>query len=445
MAYIFTIPMFFSIYYLLKGRQDLVFLNVYLPCQILLPDYYAVRIPHLPPESAASWALLPLGISLLLYPTWKMDLRRMDLWVVLYMLSQLASETMREVSAKDGIAFFASNITQVYLAYVIGRRLIEPDLRVKTLQRIVILFLCLTPCIAWEYRMTENPWVRFGSQVLHLDIVNFVQIRGGSARVQASFGHAILAGIMFFIVFMLNCQLSLIYKRDKGRLSNLIARLEQYHAPAIMMVLFLWCTRSRGPMASAVASYSILQIARFRYRKLATVVLLVVLGVGGGLVYTFLQNYTNSNNTNDGSLSEAQTSAMYRRELLKNYVPLAEQGGWLGWGALSVPHVAGQTSIDNGYLLIELAQGKLGLYLFFLIMADALITTAYRAYSFHSVESRYLAFILLGSMIGLFTSLTTVYLGGPVSPMYFLLLGWSQSLKDEVGADPKFQFKRVFA
>jgi hypothetical protein len=51
----------------------------------------------------------------------------------------------------------------------------------------------------------------------------------------------------------------------------------------------------------------------------------------------------------------------------------------------------------------------------------------------------------LGSMIGLFTSLTTVYLGGPVSPMYFLLLGWSQSLKDEVGADPKFQFKRVFA
>jgi len=369
----------------------------------------------------------------------------MDLWVVLFILSQLASETMRESSPKDGIAFFASYITQVYLAYVVGRRLIEPDLRVKTLQRIVLLFLCLTPCIAWEYRMTENPWVRFGSQVLHLDIVNFVQIRGGSARVQASFGHAILAGIMFFIVFMLNCQLSVIYKRDKSRLSDLMARLERYHVPAIMLVFFLWCTRSRGPMASAAAAYSILQIPRFRYRKLATFVLLLVLGVAGGLVYGFLQSYTNSTNTNDGSLSEAQTSAMYRRELLKNYVPLAEQGGWLGWGALSVPHVAGQQSIDNGYLLMELAQGKLGLDLFFLMMAEALLTTAYRAYTFHSVESRYFAFILLGSMIGLFISLTTVYLGGPVSPMYFLLLGWSQSLRDEVGPAEKFQFKRVFA
>ena len=73
-------PALFAIYYLLRDRQDLALLNVYLPCLIFLPEYYSFRLPHLPPESSASWALFPIGVSLLFHPLPRLELRRMDLW-----------------------------------------------------------------------------------------------------------------------------------------------------------------------------------------------------------------------------------------------------------------------------------------------------------------------------------------------------------------------------
>jgi len=440
---LFVLPLLFGLYYLLRGRQDLVFLNVYLPCVILLPPYYAVRIPHLPPESAASWALFPLGVSLLFYPIPHLRLRRMDLWVTLFALSLAASELLREPSPKDGANMFAARVTQVFLAYVVGRRLIEPNLRVATMQRLVLLVVCLTPFILFEYRMAQNPWVRMATGVFHLDIGSFVQMRDGHARVQASFGHAIIAGIVFFTVFLLNCSLARLYKRDRNRLGPVIGWLERYHLPALLMVLFLWLTQSRGPMLGAVTGYSILQIPRFRHLKVAAFTVILVLAVAGAGIYSFFNKYTNA--VDDGSLSEAQTSAMYRRDLLKNYEPIVDEGGWLGWGALNIPHVEGQLSIDNAYLLLELSQGKLGICLFIVIIAEGLGTTAYRAFSFHSPEARFLAFTLLGAMLGIFLSLYTVYEGPPVGAICFLLLGWSQSIEDDVSGAPKFYFRRVFA
>jgi len=244
-------------------------------------------------------------------------------------------------------------------------------------------------------------------------------------------------------VFLLNCFLARLYKWNKSRLGSVTRWLEHYHLPALLTVLFLWLTQSRGPMLGAVTGYSILQIPRFRHLKLAACMVLLVLAVAGAGVYSFFDKYTNA--TNEGIQSEAQGSAIYRREMVENYRPIAEKGGWLGWGALNVPHVEGQDSIDNAYLLRELSQGKLGLYLFYLIIAEGIGSTAYRAFSFQSSESRYLAFTLLGAMIGIFISLYTVYEGPPVGAIYFLLLGWSQSIQDDGSSAPRFYFKRVFA
>jgi hypothetical protein len=367
----------------------------------------------------------------------------MDLWVTLFVLSFAASELLREPSAKDGANLLAAAVTQVYLAYVVGRRLIEPNLRVETVQRFVLLVVCLTPFILFEYRMGQNPWVMMATRVFHLDIGSFVQIRNGRARVQASFGHAIIAGIIFFVAFLLNCSLARLYKSDKSRLGSVARWLEHYHIPAILSAVFLWLTQSRGPMLGAVTGYSILQIPRFRHLKLAACMLLLVLAVAGGAVYSFFDKYTNPGN--EGIQSEAQGSAIYRREMVENYRPIADKGGWLGWGGLNVPHVQGQDSIDNAYLLLELTQGRLGLYLFYLIIAESIGTTAYCAFSFQSPESRYLAFTLLGAMIGIYISLYTVYQGPPVGSICFFLLGWSQSLQDNGSSVPKFYFKRVFA
>ena len=437
---VFVLPFFISLGYVLWDRQDLAFLNVYLPCLIFLPDYYSFRIPHFPPESAASWALLPLGVSLLFYPTPRLQLRRLDLWVTLFVLSFGASEILREPNPRDGAVLFSSYVSAVFLAYIVGRRVIEPKLRIATVQRIVLLFVSLTPFILYEY-LKRNPWVMMASH-FHLSFDVNIQGRNGRPRVMASFVHAILAGIMFYIAFMLNYFLSDLYQRDRSRVGRMTGRLERYHVPAFLMVMFLWLTQSRGPMLSAVTGYSILQIPKFRYPKLATFVIGILFAAAGLIAYSYLESYTSA--TDNGTLSEEQTSAIYRRELLKNYEPVVEKGGWLGWGNFNVPEAGGQRSIDNAYLIIQLTQGKLGFYLFLLIIVESLGSTAYCAYSFHSRESRLLAFTLLAALMGLFLSLTAVYLGPAVAPTCFLLLGWSQSIQDDASSGPKFHFKRLF-
>jgi hypothetical protein len=448
LAIIFLIPFFLSLFYLIKGRFDLAFLNVYLPCLFLLPSYYSIRLPHLPPQSPAEWALFPLGIALLIARGRWPPLRRMDLWVVLFMMSLGASELLRENSPKDGLALFANTFLQMFFGYLVGRCLIEPDLRVPTIKRIVLLFLCLTPAVLWEYRMGQNPWITAAQRVFHFQFGSFVQIREGHARVQACFGHAILAGIMFFIVFLLNASLGDIYKRDKFRLGALFSSLERYHVPAVLLLLFLLLTRSRGPMIGAAVGYSILQIPKFRNIKIGTALVALLLVIVGAFAISYFNKYTSVTDVSNGN--EEQSSAAYRRELWVSYKPIIETGGWLGWGVLSFPKVLGQPSIDNYYLLVQLSQGKAGLYLFLLIAAESLFGAARAAFTFRARESRYFAFVCIGALAGLFFSLYTVYLGEQVVQVCFLLIGWSQSLQDTgevelAPAEEKYRFKRVFA
>jgi hypothetical protein len=448
LAIIFLIPFFLSLFYLVKGRFDLAFLNVYLPCLFLLPSYFSIRLPHMPPQSPAEWALFPLGIALLIARGRWPRLRRMDLWVVLFMVSLGASELLREDSPKDGLALFANTFLQMFFGYLVGRCLIEPDLRIPTVKRIVLLFLCLTPAVLWEYRMGQNPWITAAHRIFHFQFGSFVQIRGGHARVQACFGHAILAGIMFFIVLLLNASLGDIYKRDKFRLGALFSSLERYHVPAVLLLLFLLLTRSRGPMIGAAVGYSILQIPKFRNIKIGAALVALLLVIAGVFAYNYFNKYTSVKDASNEN--EEQSSAAYRRELLVSYKPIIETGGWLGWGILSFPKVPCQPSIDNYYLLVQLSQGKVGLYLFLLIAAESLFGAARSAFTFRARESRYFAFVCIGVLAGLFFSLYTVYLGDQVVQVCFLLIGWTQSLQDagEVelpSVEEKYRFRRVFA
>jgi hypothetical protein len=365
----------------------------------------------------------------------------MDLWVALYAVSVAASEILKEPT--PNFAGVGSFITQNTFAYIVGRRLIERRLRVPVVQRIIVLFLCLAPFVFWEYRMTSNVWMNVGVKFFHLDIPVGFSGRNGRVRVQATFSHAILAAMMFSIVFLLTCYLGDLYKRDKNLLEPVLRRLERFHVPAVLMLACLWLTQSRGPQISTAVGYSILQIPRFRHLKLAALLLVVILSIGGSVLYSYYDEYTSV--TSYAGMTEAQTSAIYRRDLLKNYEPVVEKAGWLGFGGLNVPEAGGQRSIDNAYLVIKLVQGKFGFYVFVLIAAECIGTTIYRAFTFQSPDSRFLAFTLLGAMAGLFQSLTTVYLGGPVAPIFWLLLGWSQSVEDEGMRQPKFYFKRVFA
>ena len=62
MSVIFLIPGLLSLFLVWRGWIETAFLYVYLPSLLCLPDDYQLRIPHLPPISAAEFALIPLGV-----------------------------------------------------------------------------------------------------------------------------------------------------------------------------------------------------------------------------------------------------------------------------------------------------------------------------------------------------------------------------------------------
>ena len=255
------------------------------------------------------------------------------------------------------------------------------------------------------------------------------------------------------VAMALNYYLVQIYKLDKSRLGPKMSLLQKYRIPFFLLPIFLFMTNSRMPMACGLMCFLFLQIPRFRNMKTGAIIILLIVGIGAGSVYAYFQHYTSV--PYEKAADERQTSAIYRRQLVEYYQPILEAGGWLGWGILSHPSVPGLNSIDNDYMLVQLSQGKLGMYTFILIALNSVLTLGVSATRFRSRESLFLLFSLLGALIGVFVSLSTVYLGEQMMQVLFLLVGWSQSLQDTnvaLGAkavtsmaEPKFRFRRVIA
>lgn len=453
MQYLFILAGLFSLYYVTRGQADKAFLNVYLPCTFLMPYYFGFRIPHLPPFSAGDAALIPIGLSLLFRPKTPWRFRRMDLWVLIFVVSFAISEIMHDASPKDGMSLWLQiGFSEMLLGYIVGRQVIEPNLRLETIKRIIFLFICQTPFAFYEFRFGQNPWLNIGTTVFGVQTGWFVQLRGGTARIATCFSGAIGAGMAFMIAAALNYYLVQIYKLDKTKLGPWMSKLQKYRLPFFLLPMFVYMTGSRMPLACTVLAFLILQVPRFKSFRTGVIVIGLLASIGAGCVYAYFEKYTSV--SEDQATDEAQTSAIYRKELIVNYAPILEAGGWLGWGSLNPPLVIGQSSIDNGYMLVQLAQGKLGLYTFELMATETVLTLALFAARFKSRESLFLVFSLMGAVIGLLVSLKTVGMGEQMTQIIFLLLGWSQSLQDTrlLGAgtsaavsyrEPKFRFKRV--
>ena len=449
---LFIIPFFICCYYISRGQIHKAFLNVYIPCLFFVPTYYVIRLPHMPLISPASGCLLALGPTLLFQPRIRWQFKRMDLWVILFLTSIALSETLRENNPKDGLILWAQDFIEMFLAYVVGRQIIEPDLRLETVKRIIFLFVAQVPFALYEYRFGVNPFINVGQRVFLVDIGWFVQLRGGHARISTVFAHAILAGMIFVVGFALNYYLMNIYKMDPNRLGRRMAWLQRYKIPLFVLPVLLYLTGSRMPMACGVLCFLLLQIPNFRSMKTGVITMLLIILVGGGIVFVGFQKYTTIQ-AGQQSVDEAQSSAIYRKELLENYAPIIAAGGFLGWGVESFPRVGGQVSVDNNYLILQLAHGLFGKYTFILLGVEAVITLWIAVARFKSRETLYLVFSLMAGLIGIFVALSTVVMFEQVIQVTFLLLGWSQSLQDTYaygaqtvqGPEPKFRFRRVIA
>jgi len=456
MSVLLLVPGLISLFLVLRGRFETAFLSVYLPCLLLLPAEYYLRIPHLPPFSTGDFALIPLGIVGLSRLIRSGSFALMDILVVLFAASVGLSEILHTPVLNDGIFSAINAFVSMVLAYMVGRQLIEPDLRFATVRRFVILVLLDGFSGLYEWRMGQSPYGMFGVRVLGLTTIDeHVQLRNGHGRMGFVLGGSEPGGIAFAMTFCLHAWLVYL-RRVKAPvdLGKTLTKLEKYHVPGLLLLLYVWLTQARGPLIALAAGYLILQIPRFKNTKLMTMVVAALLVAGYMTVSAYFASYANV--TDDAITSETQGSAQYRLVMNQVYAPIAEAGGWTGWSVLGVPHIQGKNSIDNHYLLVHLAWGRLGYILFVLITWENIRILLVRSWQFKAAQDRAFVFSMLAAMAVLWITLLTVFLGGQLPQISFLLMGWIQSMvpgktatssgaQIEENRNKKFSFRQVFS
>jgi hypothetical protein len=95
---------------------------------------------------------------------------------------------------------------------------------------------------------------------------------------------------------------------------------------------------------------------------------------------------------------------------------------------MGFPYIQGKKSIDNHYLLVHLAWGRLGYYLFLLITWENIRVLIVRSWQFKALQDRAFVLSMLAAMAVLWFTLLTVFLGEQLPQISFLLLGWIQSM-----------------
>jgi hypothetical protein len=459
---------------LAKGSVKGAFLNVYIPVLLLLPQYFTLRFPHLPPLSFADAAVLPLFLALCMKELRRWRFSWMDLLVVLFACSvalsegfstALATGTWKRLFLADGAPvdtnlanaglMLFSEITRVIVPYMLGKLLIEQGetdeepLRFALVRRIVVLLAVVAGISVIDFVTGRSSWQTVFIKLFAGAQSNWPQqMRWGFGRIAGPYGHAILAGTIF-LIGLIYCLWLRAYAPDWGTRRVIDA------LPLTVRGLVLWAlaggllmTQSRGPWIGAgLALLLVLLMQRFPTWKAVTLFGLIA-GVFLVAAYIYGRQYTEVDRTQ--AADDEQRNAIYRRELLDSYKPIVKERKAFGWGITTYPAMNGQASIDNEYLMLAVTQGFVGLGLFLAIGGGTMVRLLKLLTRPMAPEDRALIVAHLAAIIGVMTTITTVFLGEQAIMLLFLIVGWGQAMNPQrVGAAtsnrliPQFQFQRV--
>lgn len=460
MAAIILIPALACWFVLAKGSARMALLYVYLPTLLLLPQYYTLRLPHMPPISFSDAAMLPLGMVLIFKEARRWRWAWMDLWVLLFALcvgvseafsaelangswTQLFSPTFvftqqLATNIANGALMFISGILTMVLPYMAGKLLIEqPDGQQHVMRRqlvgcIVVLLSAVAAFSVVDFLTGKSSWQRLARPFLgaHQDEVWVPQMRWGFGRIAGPYGHAILAG-MVFLMGLVYCLWLRSADRTWGTrrlIDGLPFTVRGLSLVAIAAGLLM--TQSRGPWLGVVLALIFALLVRFLPVGKAVFVF-----VGFGVVFLAAATYYANQYTGKAiyeASSEEQRNAIYRRQLITNYAPVVMQRKVFGWGVTTAPQVKGQDSIDNEYLLLAIKEGFLGLGVFLAIVAGSAFRLLRMIARPIPSEDRMLVYAHLAVLIGLMTTLSTVFMGEQVVMLFFLVTGWVQAMRPVV-------------
>ncbi len=437
-----------------RRSAALAVVSVYLPVLLLWPFGYGIRIKGVEIDFLMAVAL-PIALTALWRYAWERQLTILDAIVFLYPFSDCISE-WRANGQSSGMVALVAGMWTVLPSYLIGRVLIESlGMRLPFLRRFTSLLAIVSVLSFYEFRMESNPFRRLAGSLTGSQTGWSLQIRWGHGRISGPYGHAILAGVLLICGLLFSIWLYYEGKTERVDPKRPKSAWNIAAVPCLATLAGIAMTQSRGPWMGGIFGILLLYVGRAKNvkRSLARTVLFCA---GLFLVFAFATaRYTDEQQATH--TTQDQENAMYRRELITNYVPVIENGGLLGWG-MFFPHVDGQGSIDNEYLRVGIQQGYLGVILLLAMIGRAgYLLLRFNLLSGNPADIRF-GFCLLGTLTSVALTLTTVYLGAQVFTVFFLFLGWAQALKPSYVAATEdyaagqqytslspFAFRRVFS
>jgi len=428
MATVVLIPGILCIIALLWGRTTNAFLNVFLPVLLVLPTSYYWTWRPLPYIGFMEATLVPLGVGLVLMDIFRWKVSRVDLWMLIFVFTSGYAEYTRGETTGSIMSLFTA-LTNGLVPYIAGKLLAEqPGIRLAVVRRYLWLLLpvCLLAMVQFFTKSNafQRLWVRFFPDEWY---ALATQTREGFGRLGGPYFGAEQAGMVILIGLTLAIWLK--YNKDwlskyGGRSFLLLSKRAKFVIFVLTIALIM--TQSRGPWIGAIFSVGIASIGTAKkplQRVVVLIALILLVGVPG---YIAGKDYASG--PRKGYTDSEKETAQYRAQLIDNYIPLAKLGGAWGWGPL-FPKIGGQTSIDNEYLFVWLVQGYVGLFAFILILLETSISLIRLGIKAKSKHDRSFVFSLLGVIFGLALTLATVFLGPPNYNIFFLLIGWCQSIR----------------
>ena len=426
-----VLPAFLALLLAQRMGPERTFIVFLVPVLIVLPPYFESELVPMTPEFTFSTATLAALFVVYLFAKnrTEMHLQRLDMLVLLHLfvvfLGQMSNSDYKQAQK----VFFNDFVTR-FLPYFMTRLIVVERKYRDDLLRVLVITGAVVGCfVLFEFRFWFNVFDDIIRRVWPHSVPWENDMRRyGFKRAAGPFGHPICAGYFFAMVLPLAVHLWK-EKLVSNRTGMITAALCLGGCVGAL---------SRAPLASVGLSLVILWYAHSKFRSLV-VMIMVPAGVAAlAVMLPAFLDYINVDRA--GAVTVDQRNAVYRRELLDQYLVLVDRRPFLGWGRFTVPWVEGSKSIDNEYLFVALTSGKLALYLYLATIAGAFLAllAVFRRGSVAasvSRSSRLLAWALSASLLAAVLTQTTVFAGTQTVPIFYMFIGLAAGLAGDEHGD----------
>ncbi|WP_243219745.1 O-antigen ligase family protein [Methylobacter sp. S3L5C] len=352
-----------------------------------------------------------------------------DLVVGMYTFAVSYSEFLAS-DYSDAQNLMFTELTSVLFPYIFAKSLIEPfNSRYDFAKSIVLCLSAVFLMNLFENKMGYNLWnVYLGMFFPGQGQGWITTFRFGLARAAGPYGHCLIDGIIMAVGYRLQrwLQWSDAWPHKIKQLAwvPLVTPAQLF---TLMILGGALSTLGKGQWLAGIIAAGIVIIGRSKKRGAAmTTVLSVMIFVGIPLLIAFL-NYASVGRIN--ATDDNQETAAYRYELVAEYMDVASDNLWWGWGLMKWPKVDGFESIDNHFLLAYLNHGVIAVTLLLIIIFGMMGRLIIHGMSRPVTEPRggSLAFTLAAIYLMYFIAVATVAMMYQSSTLFFIITGLSES------------------